>query len=140
MIMAIQRHNDGPLTEGPLTESPFPRLALSLASPSSCYLNCTCRRHIHLSHTYTHTVRGSAHLTHTLTLPSIAIGFHQFTTDDCLISWRISVNGRASYIRSAHTFTSVTLMGAWATGRENACDERITCASEHVSRHHSHTV
>lgn len=58
-----------------------------------------------------------------------------------LRSYRFSVlKGSTSHIWTTCTFSSVTLMGTSTLSRENACDERIISATEHVSGHYSHTV
>lgn len=50
------------------------------------------------------------------------------------------LNGSASHIWTTCAFSSVTLMGTSISSRENACDEGIISAAEHVSGHYSHTV
>lgn len=56
-------------------------------------------------------------------------------------SYRFSAfSGSTSHVWTTCTFSSVTLMGTSTLSRENACDEGIISAAEHVSGHYSHTV
>lgn len=51
-----------------------------------------------------------------------------------------ALTGKSLHVWTTCTFSSVTLMGTSTLSRENACDERIISAAEHVSGHYSHTV
>lgn len=129
----VQQHNNGIAD----------RESRSLTVVPGYYLNCTCGLHL-----------PSYRLRTQLDAPGARVRASRAppppSPPGIVLCWVDRIAPCSRRIRglnesSAHIWTtcavsSVTLMGTSTSSRENACDEGIISAAEHVSGHYSNTI